>query len=282
MSDSDRRHHDSPLQLQVLEGPQAGQELDLDGPVVVGRDPEGAQLVIDDPEASRRHASLTPEGQSLSVEDLGSTNGTFVNGSRIAKERILIPGDRMMIGTTVLEVALAEPEPEAEAESEPEAAAEPPPPPTPGTGNGAVAAAKLVHARVVEHFTTILRAWSQRDLDTMRPHVSSDFLERARSALDGLERDFQVNCIEDMRLRDVVVEHPGDAVPAGPVRAYVAFDARDWVEDLRTREVVGGNATVLLAFIERWSFIPERRRGWVIDRVESEWTGPAEGLDQDD
>ena len=145
-----------------------------------------------------------------------------------------------------------------------------------------MAAAKLVHARVVEHFTTILRAWSQRDLDTMRPHVSSDFLERARSALDGLERDFQVNCIEDMRLRDVVVEHPGDAVPAGPVRAYVAFDARDWVEDLRTREVVGGNATVLLAFIERWSFVPERRRGWVIDRVESEWTGPAEGLDQDD
>src|SRR5437868_1138743 len=96
---------DSPIQLQVVEGPQAGEQFDLDGQVVVGRDPESAQLVLQDAEASRRHAELTPAGQSLSVEDLGSTNGTFVNGSRIAKQRILIPGDQLTIGTTVLEIA---------------------------------------------------------------------------------------------------------------------------------------------------------------------------------
>lgn len=94
------------LKLQIIEGPNAGQELALDGPGVIGRDPAGAGLTLQDPEASRRHASLIPEGQSLDVEDLGSTNGTFVNGQRLTEAVMLMPGDRLRVGTTVLELVL--------------------------------------------------------------------------------------------------------------------------------------------------------------------------------
>src|SRR5205823_8427107 len=96
----------SEITLQIIEGPNAGQALDVEGAAVIGRDPASAALVIEDSEASRRHASLIPEGQSLNVEDLGSTNGTFVNGERLVGARVLVPGDRLRVGTTVLEVAV--------------------------------------------------------------------------------------------------------------------------------------------------------------------------------
>jgi hypothetical protein len=92
------------IQLHIIEGPNAGQQLDVEGAAVIGRDPRSAALALEDPEASRRHASLIPEGQSLNVEDLGSTNGTFVNGERIVGARVLVPGDRLRVGTTVLEL----------------------------------------------------------------------------------------------------------------------------------------------------------------------------------
>src|SRR3954471_10065961 len=94
------------IKLQIIEGPNAGQDLDVEGAAVIGRDPGSAALVLEDSEASRRHASLIPEGQSLNVEDLGSTNGTFVNGERLVGARVLVPGDRLRVGPTVLEVAL--------------------------------------------------------------------------------------------------------------------------------------------------------------------------------
>jgi hypothetical protein len=92
--------------LQIIEGPGAGRELDLAGAAVIGRDPGGAALVLEDAEVSRRHASVIPEGQSVSVEDLGSTNGTFVNGDRLVGARVLVPGDRLRVGKTVLELRL--------------------------------------------------------------------------------------------------------------------------------------------------------------------------------
>src|SRR5918997_1222109 len=95
------------MKIAIKQGPSAGRELDVDSPTVIGRDPAGAQLVIDDPEASRRHASLTPSGSGATVEDLGSTNGTFVNGQRISGAQEAGAGDEIRIGTTVLEVQSA-------------------------------------------------------------------------------------------------------------------------------------------------------------------------------
>ena len=91
------------VQIVVVEGPNEGREFELSGATTVGRDPS-AGIVIDDPEASRRHASLSVEGDGVTVEDLGSTNGTFVNGQRLSAAQTLSDGDKLRIGTTVFEL----------------------------------------------------------------------------------------------------------------------------------------------------------------------------------
>jgi hypothetical protein len=91
------------LQLVIVDGPDAGREFDLAGAIVVGRDPDSG-IPIEDAEASRRHASFSAEGSTVTVEDLGSTNGTFVNGERLTGSRTVGEGERVRIGTTVFEV----------------------------------------------------------------------------------------------------------------------------------------------------------------------------------
>lgn len=68
--------------------------------VTIGRLPECA-VVLDDPNVSRRHAQLRREGDTVVLVDLGSTNGTRVNGV-VAKERRLSPGDTVTVGTTTM------------------------------------------------------------------------------------------------------------------------------------------------------------------------------------
>src|SRR4051794_38680358 len=60
------------------------------------------QVMVNDPKASSRHATLRQEGQSYSITDLGSTNGTFVNEQKLSPNApyILNPGDRIRIGDT--------------------------------------------------------------------------------------------------------------------------------------------------------------------------------------
>src|SRR5688572_8712875 len=92
--------------MRVVSGPGAGQTFDARGDVLIGRD-EGFDLG-GDPELSRRHARITtgPSGELL-VEDLGSTNGTLVNGQRISAPTPVRAGDRIELGGTVLEVVSA-------------------------------------------------------------------------------------------------------------------------------------------------------------------------------
>ena len=92
------------MKLLIKEGPNSGQEVDLEGATVLGRDPASATLVIEDPEASRRHASVAPSATGVTVEDLGSTNGTFVNGERVEGRREAGVGDEIRVGNTVLVV----------------------------------------------------------------------------------------------------------------------------------------------------------------------------------
>lgn len=68
-----------------------------DGELVLGRDPGGAGVKIADPRCSRKHAKLSWKGGRLYAKDLGSKNGTWVNGKRI-KEIELQPGDNLRIG----------------------------------------------------------------------------------------------------------------------------------------------------------------------------------------
>ena len=88
--------------LRVVSGPAAGRTVDVDEEVVIGR--EDTDLEIDDVELSRRHAVVRRFANRLQVEDLGSTNGTFVDGNRIAEPTLLGGGAEIKIGTTVLVV----------------------------------------------------------------------------------------------------------------------------------------------------------------------------------
>ena len=75
----------------------------LEAATTIGRGAE-CELRIDDTYASQQHARLFGKNGGWYVEDLGSTNGTFVNEQRLAAPALLQPGDRVRVGTTVLEL----------------------------------------------------------------------------------------------------------------------------------------------------------------------------------
>ena len=84
----------------VVQGPAAGARVALEREVVIGRDPR-CELPIGAPDVSRRHARIVPEAGGHRVVDLGSTNGTWVNGRPITSRK-LAPGDRIELGSCVL------------------------------------------------------------------------------------------------------------------------------------------------------------------------------------
>jgi hypothetical protein len=86
----------------VKTGPEAGRRVELGVEVVIGR--QDADLVLKDPEVSRRHAVLRRSGESVVIEDLDSTNGTFVKGERIRTAITVGPGDQVRVGRTTLEI----------------------------------------------------------------------------------------------------------------------------------------------------------------------------------
>jgi pSer/pThr/pTyr-binding forkhead associated (FHA) protein len=88
--------------LVVRQGAQAGMSFPLTGnQLLIGRE-EGLEIVLQDPESSRRHVRISWQGGQFVIEDLGSTNGTFVNGVQITTPQILNPGDSIGIGQTAL------------------------------------------------------------------------------------------------------------------------------------------------------------------------------------
>ena len=110
------------LYLQVLHGQAAPLTIPLPNrPLLIGRDPH-CDVVLADPTVSARHAQIAPAPSGYRLADLGSTNGTFVNGRRV-QQAILRPGDRIRIGAT--ELQLGGPGPQRSPES-PRPAVHPP------------------------------------------------------------------------------------------------------------------------------------------------------------
>lgn len=92
--------------VDVEKGTRAlrGLHVDILGPVVVGRSPS-SDIVIDEPYVSSTHARLTLQGPALVLEDLGSTNGTMVNGHLIDQPVTLREADEVQIGDTIMRVS---------------------------------------------------------------------------------------------------------------------------------------------------------------------------------
>ncbi len=92
----------SQFQLIMRSGPTPGASFNLEGDqLTIGRDSTN-DIVINDAEISRRHARLTFQGGKYVLEDLGSTNGTFVNGQRLAGPRVLKAGEVVSFGEQII------------------------------------------------------------------------------------------------------------------------------------------------------------------------------------
>ena len=80
-----------------------GLHVDILGPVVIGRSPS-SDIVIDEPYVSASHARFTIQGPALVLEDLGSTNGTMVNGHNIEQPVTLRDTDEVQVGDVIMRV----------------------------------------------------------------------------------------------------------------------------------------------------------------------------------
>ena len=102
------------IRLVLNSGPSAGKDFPLDKPeLFIGRD-LGNDIVINDPEVSRRHARLYLQGNAYIIEDLGSTNGTSINGQHLTGPYMLRAGELITFGERVnlsVEAVLKAPEP---------------------------------------------------------------------------------------------------------------------------------------------------------------------------
>jgi len=99
---------DSVPRLVVQKGPQAGTSFPLiEDQLQIGRD-EDLQIVLQDRMTSRRHARVDWQHGQHGIEDLGSSNGTFVNNRQITNRQPLKPGDKILIGQTLLLFQTAE------------------------------------------------------------------------------------------------------------------------------------------------------------------------------
>jgi pSer/pThr/pTyr-binding forkhead associated (FHA) protein len=82
---------------------QAGLSFNVAGATVLGRSDQ-SDVILEDPYASEFHLRLVAQDGTLTVSDLGSTNGTYVNGRRITTPTNLRRGDALQVGKTVMEV----------------------------------------------------------------------------------------------------------------------------------------------------------------------------------
>ena len=98
------RSRKTSTKLVIVEGALTGTVLPLGtSPILIGRAPDST-IVLEDDFVSTRHAQLTPNGNHWIVEDLGSTNGTWIDRTRISAPTVLRPGTQLRVGRTSMEL----------------------------------------------------------------------------------------------------------------------------------------------------------------------------------
>ncbi|MDQ2649894.1 MAG: adenylate/guanylate cyclase domain-containing protein [Actinomycetota bacterium] len=100
--------HDQGMTHPVIVVRQGGRKplyVEIREPIDIGRECDG--IIVADPQTSRRHATVSPRGASIVIEDLGSTNGTFLDGSRISSTVVLLGRSTVRMGDTTIQLAAA-------------------------------------------------------------------------------------------------------------------------------------------------------------------------------
>jgi pSer/pThr/pTyr-binding forkhead associated (FHA) protein len=100
------QHGLAPARLLVLASPELdqGRTIEVAAPTVVGRDAASGIRLEHDEFVSAHHARIEPRPEGAMIGDLGSTNGTFVNGTKLKRAQLAKVGDVIKIGATELQV----------------------------------------------------------------------------------------------------------------------------------------------------------------------------------
>jgi pSer/pThr/pTyr-binding forkhead associated (FHA) protein len=211
--------------LIVMNGPLAGRRVEVDSELVIGR--FEADLTIEDERVSRRHAAVRPVAGGLEIEDLGSLNGTWVNGSRSNGPTRLGPGDVVELGRVLLGV-------ETEAELEAGAQLELIVTNGPLAGHRFEVSSALVIGRVNADLT-IEDEWISRRHAIVRPAAGGIEVEDLGS-LNG-------TWLNGRRIEAPTRVEPGDVIALG---GEVAIEVKEKASG-RAAPPVGAAATVAVA-----------------------------------
>lgn len=99
-----KKRRGQPSELVIVDGPNAGVSVPLEGmPVLLGRGAD-ATIRLDDDYVSTRHARFVPNGTDWYIEDLGSTNGTYLGNQRISAPVLISIGTPVRLGKTIAEL----------------------------------------------------------------------------------------------------------------------------------------------------------------------------------
>lgn len=103
-SGGSKRARGAPTHVYILAGDNAGQSVSLElAPLLIGRGAD-AQIRLDDDYVSTRHARIASSGEVWYVEDLGSTNGTYIESHRLTQPTAVTPGQSIRVGKTTMEL----------------------------------------------------------------------------------------------------------------------------------------------------------------------------------
>jgi predicted lipid-binding transport protein (Tim44 family) len=111
-------------------------------------------------------------------------------------------------------------------------------------------------------FPAVQAAWSNSDIEGLRPYVSQPLAEQMALDLSELEREGLVNRVEDPQLQEVTL------LPSTDQWAVeISFTARDWLGDARTGAIVEGDHESIASFRQHWHLLRRGRDGWLVDAV---------------
>jgi pSer/pThr/pTyr-binding forkhead associated (FHA) protein len=99
-----RKRRGAPTKLVITEGSNAGESLPLSGETITLGRGSDSTIRLDDDYVSTRHARFVTNGEEWFIEDMGSTNGTYIGSTRVTRATAITPGTAVRLGKTIVEL----------------------------------------------------------------------------------------------------------------------------------------------------------------------------------